>query len=365
MTLHLRPTNNQDETIASFRVKPESDLDPAGETGWFLQRERERRGKTLADAALETRISAKYLHAIEYGRLDELPDRSYVLGYIRVYADCLGLEADPLVDHYKGLLPARPSRRGRRARSGATAMAGFITMACALVIVLAGAVWLAVPELMGRTQSVERMPPATVTLAEEDQETINTGSLPEDQEEVSEDVESQKLDEALPTVRVKQRGFSDVGELEATNRSVDSLQPDDKTLVTENAPDGGDQTEGLTEFIRQHVSEARAEEDEETSAPGEGKTFGKENTDARIVLTATQSVWIRVEDTQGNVLITRTLGRGDAYRVPNRGGLLLIARDGGALEYSIDGERKGAIGASGQIVVGRSLDIDQLERRGG
>ena len=79
---------------SSFRHKPDGKLDPAGEVGWFLQYERERRGDTLADAAAETRIKATYIHALEQGAMDQLPGWPYVIGYVRTYAKFLGLESE-------------------------------------------------------------------------------------------------------------------------------------------------------------------------------------------------------------------------------------------------------------------------------
>lgn len=355
MTLHLRPSSGEDATEASFREKPDAAVDPAGETGWFLQRERERRGKSLADAALETRINAKYLNAIEHGLLGELPNRSYILGYIRVYSEFLDLEADPLVEHYKGLLPAQ-GNTGARAGHGMSSLLGLTAVTVVFIIGLTAAVWYVAPHVLGsRTQE-------TAATAPSDPDELATGSIPPTRDAA--DVEAQRLDDALPTVRVKQRGFSDTDNQAAVDQSTDSLQPADKTPVTETTASGDEETDGLTEFIRQHVNETQTSKAPDEKLPG-GKVYGTENNSARIVLTAKQPVWIRIEDSSGEVMITRTLAIGDTYRVPDRKGLVLIARDGGALDYSIDGRVKGAIGASGEIVVGRSLDIDKLNKAGG
>lgn len=374
MTVHLRPSNGEDATNASFRVKPDGKFDPAGETGWFLQRERERLGKTLADAALETGINAKYLNAIETGGLGELPGRSYALGYIRVYAEFLDLEPDPMVAHYKGLLPAETAKRAPVRKGGLASVAGLIAASVAFVIGLTATVWFLAPGALrgGGQQTVhktvpDRVPPATDR--QNGNDTLATGAIPPqgvaEQQTTSADIEARQLDQAVPTVRIKQRGFSDTDDLAAVEPgpSADSLKPGDRTAV-EQMPTGDDQTSGLTEFIRQHVTEAVTPQDAGTE-PSAGKVYGSENTRARLLLTANQPVWIRIEDAQGEILITRTLRSGDSYRVPDRKGLVLIARDGGSLDYSIDGRPNGAIGASGEIVVGRSLDIDQLKNAGG
>ena len=96
-----------------------------------------------------------------------------------------------------------------------------------------------------------------------------------------------------------------------------------------------------------------------------GKVYGSENADARLVLKARSDVWIRIEDRQGNVVMTQTLRKGDTYRVPNRQGLIVIARDGGMISYAIDGVDKGSLGNQGEILVGRSLDLAALKNQRG
>ena len=87
---------------------------------------------------------------------------------------------------------------------------------------------------------------------------------------------------------------------------------------------------------------------------------GTANADSRLVLKAKAPVWVRIEDRQGNVVLTKTFKTGDTYSVPNREGLIVIARDGGMLSYSIDGVDKGPLGEHGEILVGRSLDLSAL-----
>ena len=83
------------------------------------------------------------------------------------------------------------------------------------------------------------------------------------------------------------------------------------------------------------------------------------------MLKAKAPVWIRIEDAQGNVVMTQMLMAGDSYRVPDREGLVVIARDGGLLSYEIDGKEHGILGTPGEILVGRPLDIETLDKGGG
>ena len=81
-------------------------VDPAGEAGWYLQRERENRGETLDDASAATGIHPYHLEAIEYGDMTHMPERLDALEMIGTYAQYLGFDPEPLVEHYAHFLPA-------------------------------------------------------------------------------------------------------------------------------------------------------------------------------------------------------------------------------------------------------------------
>lgn len=69
--------------------------------GSVLKAEREKRGLTVKDIERETSIRAKYLEALERGKYDALPGEVYVKGFIRNYAEFLGLDAEKLVQEYR------------------------------------------------------------------------------------------------------------------------------------------------------------------------------------------------------------------------------------------------------------------------
>ncbi|HEX9023107.1 MAG TPA: helix-turn-helix domain-containing protein [Geobacteraceae bacterium] len=65
--------------------------------GSYLREVRESRGVGLDEAARVTRIGRNYLAAIEGEMFDKLPSTAYVKGFLRVYADYLGLSGDEVV----------------------------------------------------------------------------------------------------------------------------------------------------------------------------------------------------------------------------------------------------------------------------
>jgi cytoskeleton protein RodZ len=60
--------------------------------GEFLRRERELRHISLDDVAERTKISRRYLEAIEEEQYDRLPGETFVRGFIRSYAQSVGLD---------------------------------------------------------------------------------------------------------------------------------------------------------------------------------------------------------------------------------------------------------------------------------
>jgi hypothetical protein len=70
------------------------------EIGNSLREARTRRGMEFAQAEQATKIRGKYLRALEEERFDVLPSETYVKGFLRTYADYLGLEGQLYVDEY-------------------------------------------------------------------------------------------------------------------------------------------------------------------------------------------------------------------------------------------------------------------------
>ncbi len=64
--------------------------------GQKLRQERERLGIPLADIARETRISARYLEAIETEDTQTLPQDFFYRSFVRQYAEYLGISADEI-----------------------------------------------------------------------------------------------------------------------------------------------------------------------------------------------------------------------------------------------------------------------------
>jgi cytoskeletal protein RodZ len=84
---------------------------------------RKRKGISMAAIAAATKISVRYLEAIEAGNFRALPGGAYSISYLRQYARAIHYDADDLVEHYQRLTapapaPALPpARRSRLSRA--------------------------------------------------------------------------------------------------------------------------------------------------------------------------------------------------------------------------------------------------------
>lgn len=69
-----------------------------------LKKARESSGLTLNELHARTRISLRYLEAIENGDFRVLPVPTYSKNFIRTYADAIGIDSGPLLQRYENYL---------------------------------------------------------------------------------------------------------------------------------------------------------------------------------------------------------------------------------------------------------------------
>jgi len=92
------------------------------EIGNSLREARLRRGIEIVQAEQATKIRGKYLRALEEEHFEQLPAETYIKGFLRTYADYLGLDGQLYVDEYNsrfaaGVEDADPRPRRSPART--------------------------------------------------------------------------------------------------------------------------------------------------------------------------------------------------------------------------------------------------------
>ena len=122
------------------------------EIGNSLREARLRRHIDFADAEHGTKIRGKYLRALEDERFELLPSHTYIKGFLRSYADYLGLDGQLYVDEYNSRFvsgeeeaPVRarrvPAARARRTDKRESSIVLIALTAIALVTALVIVAW--------------------------------------------------------------------------------------------------------------------------------------------------------------------------------------------------------------------------------
>jgi len=117
--------------------------------GSSLREARPRQELDFPELEERTKIRPKYLRALEDERFDILPAPTYVRGFLRSYAEALGLDGQPFVDEYNSRFTvgeddaplrarsAPPLRRERAPRESRLAAIALVAIAIATALVIA------------------------------------------------------------------------------------------------------------------------------------------------------------------------------------------------------------------------------------
>ncbi len=273
----------------------DADVAPTGAAriGADLRGVRERLGWRLTDVAAGLRIRLPYLEAIERGELSALPGAAYQTGFVRIYAQALGLDPDEILRRFRaeGMGVATKAELSflspvpdRAVPTGAIVLLG-------VVVVLAGyGLWYRHTETQRRL--VETVPSVPAVLA--------PLALPKPVAAPPAPVQ-QVAKAAPPPVATPAPALP----LPATPAPTQAAKP-------APAP---------------------------TPAPAASQT-----------IMATADSWIEVRDPTGNVLFNKVLHAGDSWPVPDMAGLTMTAGNAGATEIAQNGKTGAPLGAAGTVV---------------
>ena len=83
-------------TVEQRRTAPRQ----ATSFGDSLKRQRLERGVSLREMAQATKISVRYLEALERNDFAALPGGAFTKGFVRAYATFVGLDPEEMINHY-------------------------------------------------------------------------------------------------------------------------------------------------------------------------------------------------------------------------------------------------------------------------
>jgi transcriptional regulator with XRE-family HTH domain len=114
------------ECLDDRAPSPGLDADHSAGPGAILQNHRQARGLTLDDIARTTKVNRQILRAIENADATHLPAAIYTRGFVKAYADAIGLNPELTADEYMHALHPAPmhSPGNDHQMTGAGARAG-------------------------------------------------------------------------------------------------------------------------------------------------------------------------------------------------------------------------------------------------
>ncbi len=360
--------------------------------GAELRVRREERNQTLRDVADVVRIQMRYLEALEDDRIENLPGRVYALGFVRTYAEYLGLDANDMVARFKqeakGLEPQSDLTLPEPIDEGKVPTAAIVIVA----ILLAGAAYSAWYFMSGPdSRIVDIVPEVPERLAG-----LVDGDPPGEEPSIPALVEN--LSDSLPSAPTQEpRAVGDAGTAagkppEAAQAAVPAPVP---TATPEPAPPP---VPAAAEppappasriaaapapvietppapvpapvppppaFLPEGVETALAPAPPPSAAPPaiarDPVVYGAANRDARIVITALEDAWVEVTDAGGAILFSRVLRKGDTYRAPDRPDATFVTGNAGGLVIEVDGVPAPSLGPAGVVRKNVRLDPDLLK----
>ena len=369
---------------------------PAGprHVGEALKARREALGYALPDLATSLRIRLNFLEAIEDGRWADLPGHAYSTGFLRSYAQIVGLDPGAVLLRFKqdasGHEPA-PELYFPEPVNESRVPGGAVLLIAALLSVGVYGGWYmlsasnrsvgdlvpALPErlsklIYGDGTVVEPPPAPTPVLNPGQVEALVEGSSPSAPEVGA--AGSSPLPAATPSVP------ADAGTpLPATDTTPVAEEPaNDEDSEVPQLPDLGQApmppaAEPVTPDV-EPVAAGEAATPPPVPAAGAapppaeqvvptGRVFGQADGKVRVIIRAVEDSWIEVKDGKGTLWASRVLRRGDLFRAPDVPGMVLNTGNAGGLVVSLDGRDLAPLGAKSQVLRGVSLAPETLTGR--
>lgn len=382
--------------------------------GHSLRVVRERRGLQLADVSARLRIRRPYLEAIESGRFAELPGAVYINGFLRQYAEFLGLDAEQVLKTYQEEADAPPRTvlnfpmpRPEDRTPRFWLIGGALILAVAIYALwyrhqealrlghdlieavparLADLVPSPTPIAPATTAPATATPPAASSVtasappAPAGAPTTSTAMAPVAAPAAPPAPAGDSMVSALPnpaaqpapvTPPVTPPGAPPAPPSADTATPVQAVpapaapaQTTTASAATPTVPPAAPAAAGdAAAPAAPATPPALATSPATAAAPEAPAVFGAQDApNARVRLEATAPVWIQVRGVNNEQVFTRLLHAGERYVVPpGQTGLTLLTGNAGGLKIVVDGRTLPPLGATGEVKRGIPLDADLLK----
>lgn len=299
----------------------ESAATGASRVGAELRAARLRLGWTLEEVANGLRIRLPFLEAIEEGRIGDLPGSAYAVGFVRTYANSLGLDSDEVARRFRAeghevnrktelAFPAPVPERGVPA--GAVILLGLI------LAIGAYAAWYKFSPVRRDEQGISAVPERLAPLAEN----------------VAPSHVSPQVASILPptaSATSSPAPLATASPLPSPMAAIPVPIPVPVTLTpTPSLP-----------------------------APTTMAPPGPDG--SRVLLKFKADSYVQVREKQGAVLLNRVMRAGDTWPVPKQPNLVMTTGNAGGTDIVVDGLTAASLGASGAVRRDILLEPDSIK----
>lgn len=324
------------------------------ELGELLREERERQGLTHDDVMRRTKISRRTLEALEGGDPERLPHPVYVRGFIKAYADLLGLDSAACSEAAADCIGADPEEglEGTASLYGENSLGEvrpvsrrsgrrIVFVAVLVIIALAAAgVWYLTQSQQGRTL-------LGLTASQETVEQTESLPAPEAAEETApavgsaDDAAGPQSGSAVTEQGVESQGMEGVSEEVSENASAVTAggdSPTDSVDVAVSEDAAAEQAEG--EAVAEAAEDTQdAVAAEMAAAPVDGHV---------LAITATEECWVQ-SDADGGTTRDFLLRRGESVTLEFSEELEVRFGNAGGVKLVFDGAEFPVDAKSGQV----------------
>lgn len=273
-------------------INNESSMAPPGTR---LKTAREAAGLTLDQAAEHLKITVNYIRALEEDNHESLPDRPYVLGYLRAYSRLLSLDTEALLQDYQVYFNGVDDVADAKAVSGDAYASGFSLGTWVLIIVAVLLLWGGAVTFFGDGDAT----------AETSQEAAEVSlATPVDEPETTaiiQDVESEALSTDAVDVIDDGSETAQDSTVGSETEAVDSTQTTgsvDPSPLDQGVPDSADAVAGV-------------------AASEVAQTVTELTTD-KLEFAFSGECWLEVTDANGDVLVADLFQTGDDFKTEGK-----------------------------------------------
>lgn len=325
-----------------------SSLGGAARVGGELREVRERLGWQLTDIAETLRIRLPYLEAIEQGDLAALPGPAYQTGFVRSYAQLLGLDSEEILRRFRaeGLgrapkaqlsFPAPVPDRG--VPSGAIALVGV-----GVVLIGYGLWYYFTSHERHLALTVPSVPAELAPLA------VPPKPAAPAKPEVAPDTAPAAVATLAPTPQATTPAPTSSAPAPATPVPAPSTPAVAAPAMTAMTPVTS-ATPSAAPGPMPSVAPAAAGTG--NPAPASAGVTPPAAPDATVqgeAILATSDSWIEVRDATGTILFSKVLRAGQSWPVPQEAGLTMTTGNAGGTEITQDGKPGTPLGAAGVVL---------------